>query len=89
MILPGSTLPSASNVSNVDWSEVESSSSLFGERNECSMRTVDFSASLYAPPKIRVYKSPYLGCDFESRSYRGLSVSAISSLKNFCDDADW
>ncbi|SJK99104.1 uncharacterized protein ARMOST_02390 [Armillaria ostoyae] len=70
LILPRSTPPSASNFSNVDWSEVENSSNSFGERNECSERTADFS--FYAPPKIRIYKCPYLSCDFESRSYRGL-----------------
>ncbi len=83
MILPRSRLPSASNFSNVDWSEAENNSNTLGERIECSKRTADFSASLCAPPKIRVYKCPYLGCDFESGSYRGLSVSAISSFKNF------
>ncbi|KAK0435251.1 hypothetical protein EV421DRAFT_1241037 [Armillaria borealis] len=65
MVLPRSTLPSASNFSNVDWFEVESSSSSLGETNECSERTADFPASFYAPPKIRIYKCPYLGCDLK------------------------
>ncbi|KAK0220597.1 hypothetical protein IW262DRAFT_1461928 [Armillaria fumosa] len=69
IILPRSTLPSASNLA----APTGLTSRARGALLEKDLTVAEISSSFYTPPSIRVYKCPYLGCDFESQSQRGLA----------------
>ncbi|KAK0444601.1 uncharacterized protein EV420DRAFT_1573804 [Desarmillaria tabescens] len=81
MMLLALAFPSTSSCNDVDWSEVESNSSSFGEITEYPKPIVDLPAWLHDPPKMRIYKCSHPGCDFESRSDKGLSTSIFPCPK--------